>query len=152
MPDKPPPPPLPGKAAAPVKQTATRPLVAARKRWVWTDHRITTAFVAGGMVLGGLAAVGVSSLVQGRDNGSDITAQAEILHIIKDSVDPGGKRFQRGQAQTAAAVSSINEISVLAAHCAHKHQDLVAIQVCVQIEYQRMHPTTTTTPPEEQDG
>lgn len=100
---------------------------------VFTDRRIALLVTFLALVVGALAAATVTGLAQTHSNG-------EVLNIVKDSVDPGGKRFQRGQEQTATAVSSINEISVYAAYCAHQSSDLKAIEGCVRAEYARAHP------------
>lgn len=135
------------KKRAPVKRAAVPKDSTAHPRFrFWTDRRITAAFALGGVVFGVFAATSVGSLRQSRDNNTGIDSAAETLAIIKDSVDPDGRRFQEGQARTAAAVSAINEISVLAAYCAKSNQELIAIQGCVRAEYVKMHPTTTTTP------
>lgn len=149
---------------APTKKASTKMQVPAtdtvdapgstRSRWVWTavsgrfqwtDRKITLAFALAGMLLGGLVAMTAAGLGQGRDNEASLNETHELLEIVKDSVEPDGKRYQRGQAQTAAAVSTINEITILAAHCAKKHDDLVEIKICVQVEYERMRPATTPT-------
>lgn len=107
---------------------------------VFTDRRIALIVTFLALVVGAMAAATGAGIYQGKSNG-------DVLGIIKDSVDPGGKRFQRGQEQTATAVSSINEVSVYASYCAQQTpKDLAAIQGCVRAEYARAHPTTTTTP------
>lgn len=133
----------PRKAAATKKKAAAKHVARATPATtatVFTDRRIAllVAFLA--ILVGALTAATVSGVYESRSNG-------DVLKIVKDSVDPGGKRFQRGQDQTAGAVRSINEISVLAAYCAHRSSDLPSIQACVLSEYGRAHPTTTTAVP-----
>lgn len=133
-------PPAKKKAAAkkrPVARVAraTPPMTAT----VFTDRRIALLVTFLALVIGSLAAASTAGFVQSRTNN-------DVLGIIKDSVDPGGKRFQAGQERTASAVGSINEVSVYASYCAQQTpKDLAAIQGCVRAEYARAHPTTTTT-------
>lgn len=128
----------------PPKTPAKRPAAPAQKpqephhtSW-WTDRRISLFALGVGVLMGGFGTVVTTSLYQSRDNNA-------VLDIIKDSVDPGGRRFQEGQSRTAAAVGTINEISVYAAYCASRHAELPAIEGCVRAEYARAHPPTTTT-------
>lgn len=105
---------------------------------VFTDRRIALLVTFLALVVGALAAATVVGISQSQSNG-------EVLAIIKDSVDPGGKRFQRGQAQTAEAVGQINEVTQLAVFCAKKYDDVPSIQGCVLYEYRRAHPLMATT-------
>ena len=51
-------------------------------------------------------------------NSPKISETTETLRLVKDCVTPGGKCYERGQSQTAAAVGSLNEASVAAASAA----------------------------------
>jgi glutaminase len=57
----------------------------------------------------------------------------QVLKVIQDCTQPDGECYKRGQSQTAAAVSSINKVVILAAACAGQHpgQSVVQIQNCV---------------------
>ena len=58
--------------------------------------------------------------------------------LIIDCVQPTGKCYQDGQARTAKAIGSINEVSVLAAACAPNYvnlplpQRVAAIEACIK--------------------
>lgn len=109
---------------------------------VFTDRRIALLVTFLALLIGALAAATVVGIGQSHSNG-------EILSIIKDSVDPEGRRFQEGQARTADAVASINEVTQLAVYCGQKYTDVPTIQGCVLYEYRKAHPvvaTTTTLP------
>jgi hypothetical protein len=57
----------------------------------------------------------------------------QVLKVIKDCTQPSGECYQRAQDRTAAAVSSINQVVILAAACAGQRpgQTVVEIQNCV---------------------
>ncbi len=105
---------------------------------VFTDRRIALLVVFLVLVVGAVAAAAGAGLAQNRTN-------HDVLNIIKDATDPSGVRYQQGQAQTAAAVAAINEITVLAVYCGKAHAVLPDIQGCVRAEWARAHPPTTTT-------
>ncbi len=113
----------------------------------FTDRRIAVLVTFLALVVGSVAAVSVGGLYQGRDNATVLDRVEETNRIIKDSVDPTGQRFQRGQAQTAEAVSAINDITVLAVFCGKQYAALLDVQGCVRAEWARSHPPTTTTVP-----
>lgn len=123
------------KAVAKKKPVSVVRATPAATATVFTDRRIALLVTFLALVVGALAAASVAGLTLTKSNN-------DVLEIVKDSVDPGGKRFQRGQEQTAAAVGAINEITILAAYCAKASTDLSTIQGCVRAEYARMHPET----------
>lgn len=127
----------PAAKKAPTVVSRAEPITTAT---VFTDRRIAllVAFLA--LIIGSLAAASTAGYIQSRTNN-------DVLSIIKDSVDPGGSRYQRNQAQTAAAVGDINDITQYAVYCAGQFKDLPSIQGCVRAEYARAHPPTTTTVP-----
>lgn len=53
------------------------------------------------------------------------------LIVVLMAVIPGWPINRQGQENTGRAVSTINEVSVLAAFCAHQHDQLPAIRTCV---------------------
>lgn len=57
----------------------------------------------------------------------------ETLQVVKDCTQPTGQCFKDGQARTAEAVSSINQVVILAAACASQEhgQTVATIQQCV---------------------
>ena len=50
-------------------------------------------------------------------NGRTLDTSVETLRLIRDCTDPSGECYKRGKRQTADAVSSINNVVILAAAC-----------------------------------
>lgn len=60
-----------------------------------------------------------------------VLATLATLAVVLMAVVPGWPINKQGQRNTGEAVGGINEVSVLAAFCAHQHTELHAIRVCV---------------------
>lgn len=93
------------------------------------------------LMVGAIGASEVSRIQRSQQNTPILERIQEQTAIIKDTVDPGGERFQRAQRSTTASIGSINEITVLAAYCAKTNTELPMIQACVQSEYLKLHPS-----------
>ena len=51
---------------------------------------------------------------------------------VIDCTTPKGQCFEESQRRTGAAVGTINEITVLAAYCAHEHESEPEIRTCIE--------------------
>lgn len=91
------------------------------------------------LMMGGIGASELSRITTAAKNTPILNQIKDQTAIIKDTVDPGGKRFQRAQAAGAASVATVNEITVLTVFCAKTHDELVDIRECVQMEYLKLH-------------
>lgn len=128
------------------EQAATTQLQVTQKRPLFTDRRLGLLIAFLALVVGAMAATTTASLRQSRSNGELLDNSTEVIEIIKDSVDPGGKRFKRGQAQTAAVVGQLNDVTVIAAYCGHQFKTLPEVRSCVASEFSKAITTTTTQP------
>lgn len=100
---------------------------------------VTVAVIVALAAVAGLTAVISSAMTttQVRQtqqvNTKKADARTQTLALVRDCVTPGGKCYERGQRQTAAAVADINRVTVLAAACADKpaQQTQDEIYACV---------------------
>lgn len=107
-------------------------------RGFWTERRISLIVVVFFVLFGAFASVEVSRLVQSRDNGS-------VLRIIRDSVDPGGTRYERNQKASAEIIGSLNDTTIIAVYCGRLGGDVPTMRSCVAEQYVLLHPGATTT-------
>lgn len=121
------------------------PTAKPEKRVIFTDQRIGIILASIAMLLAAIVAVEAVRLQRGNQTRAVINRIDEVTAIVKDSVDPGGVRFKRGQDQTAAAITSINEVTQLAVYCGQKYTDIPSIQGCVLYEYRKAHPVPVPT-------
>lgn len=103
-------------------------------------RRIMLALMVIAVLMGGVLTVESWRFVSGQRTREQIETQSVTLDIIRDTVDPGGSRYNRAQAAQTNAVGSINEISVIAAYCAKQFESLENIRECVAAEYQKLNP------------
>lgn len=92
------------------------------------------------LMIGAVGAGELSRIQTAAKNTPVLERLDDQTRIIKDTVDPGGKRFKQSRESGAASVQAVNEITVLAAYCAKVNNDLPEIQQCVRDEYLRLHP------------
>jgi hypothetical protein len=143
----PPPPPLP-RESRPASTAQTRREEAAldaNSRFHFTDRRLGLIFAFMALLIG-VGSFGTGTLVNRSNRNSPLIAQTarivknsdETLDIIRDSVEPEGARFKRGQAATAAAVASITDATQIAVYCGQRERTLEGIRTCVQSEFSKL--------------
>lgn len=84
-----------------------------------------TSVVTVGMLLGGMANL--------QDIATDTNQSAELL---VDCTTPAGQCYQNGDRRSGAAVQTINRVSVLAAYCSKKPENVSVAQIedCIKKE------------------
>lgn len=84
-----------------------------------------TSLVTVGMLLGGVANL--------QDIAADTNRSAELL---VDCTTPAGECYQNGDRRSGAAVQTINRVSVLAAYCSKKPENVSVAQIedCIKKE------------------
>ncbi len=71
-----------------------------------------------------------TALTMAAQNRSTLTTATEGTERVKDCTTPEGSCYQRGQAQTATAIATLQRFTLIAVECAHEGTD-AQIEACV---------------------
>lgn len=108
------------------------------QRTLWTDRRLTIVMLVVLLMLGGFEAARFVNSVSARRT---IDTSAKTLEIVERATSP--ESVAKANAQTARAVSSINETTIIAVYCGRQGGDVPTMTRCVAAEYTKLHPEST---------